>query len=345
MPTRRPFDAVLVVSFGGPQGPDDIRPFLANVLRGRRIPQERLEEVVGHYQHFGGVSPLTDITMKQAEGLRARLAAAGLEDLPVFVGMRNWHPLLPDTVKQMADAGVTRAIGFICAAQRSYSSCTQYKQNVFDARAETVQGGGHDVEVTFVEDWHLHDGFIDTNARHVAAALAALPAGVRDRARIVFTAHSIPESMTGAARYQLQLQQSAQAVAERLDHADWALVYQSRSGRPEDPWLGPDVCDYLRDEHAKGLEAVVLCPIGFVCDHIEVLYDLDEEAAHVCTEIGLPMTRAEAVNDDPAFLDLIGDVVLKTWNRYDGRRPLTIAPPPKPERVEGPPPARGRAGG
>ncbi len=345
MPSLRPFDAVLVVSFGGPQGPDDIRPFLANVLRGRRIPQERLDEVVGHYEHFGGVSPLTEITMKQADGLRARLAAAGLGDLPVFVGMRNWHPLLPDTVKQMADAGVKRAIGFICAAQRSYSSCTQYKQNVFDARVETVQGGGPDVEVTFVEDWHLHDGFIDTNARHVAAALAALPEGVRDRARVVFTAHSIPESMTGAARYQLQLQQSAQAVAERLGHTDWALVYQSRSGRPEDPWLGPDVCTYLRDEHAKGLEGVVLCPIGFVCDHIEVLYDLDEEAAQVCAEVGLPMTRAEAVNDDPAFLDLIGDVVLKTWTRYEGRRPLTIAPPSKPERVEGPPPARGRAGG
>lgn len=340
MSTSRPFDAVLVVSFGGPQGPADIRPFLANVLRGRRIPQERIEEVVGHYEHFGGVSPLTEITMKQADGLRTRLAAAGLGDLPVFVGMRNWHPLLPDTIRQMADAGVRRAIGFICAAQRSYSSCTQYKQNVFDARAETVQGGHADVEVTFVEDWHTHEGFVDANARHVRSALDALPADVRGRARVVFTAHSIPASMTGAARYQLQLQQSSAAVAERLGWSDWALVYQSRSGRPEDPWLGPDVCDYLREEHAKGLAAVVLCPIGFVCDHIEVLYDLDEEAAHVCQELGLPMTRAEAVNDDPAFLDLIGDVVLRTWKRYEHGRPLPIAPPAKPERVEGPPPAR-----
>jgi ferrochelatase len=341
MSMSRPFDAVLVISFGGPQGSADIRPFLANVLRGRRIPPERIEEVVGHYEHFGGVSPLTEITMRQADGLRTRLRSAGL-DIPVFVGMRNWHPLLPDTVKRMSDAGIRRAIGFICAAQRSYSSCTQYKQNVLDARAETTQGGLPDVEVTYVEDWHEHEGFIDANARHVQAALASLPENVRDRARIVFTAHSIPASMTGAARYQLQLQQSSRRVADRVGRRDWALVYQSRSGRPEDPWLGPDICDYLREERAKGLEAVVICPIGFVCDHVEVLYDLDEEAAQVCRELGLPMARAHAVNDDAAFLDMMADVVLKTWARYDGGRPLPIAPPAKPERVEGPPPARAR---
>jgi protoporphyrin/coproporphyrin ferrochelatase len=339
MRTLRPFDAVLVVSFGGPQGPADIRPFLANVLRGRRIPPERIEEVVGHYEHFGGVSPLTAITMQQADGLRTRLAAAGL-DLPVYVGMRNWHPLLPDTLRQMADAGVRRAIGFISAAHRSYSSCTQYRQNVFDARAEIVGLGQHDITVTYVDDWHEHAGFIDANARHVEEALARLPADLRDRARIVFTAHSIPASMTGAARYQLQLQQSARRVADRIGRADWALVYQSRSGRPEDPWLGPDICDYLRDEHAKGLQAVVICPIGFVCDHIEVLYDLDHEAAHVCQELGLPMARAHAVNDDPAFIDLIADVVLRTWRRYEHGLPLPIVPLVKPERVEGPPPAR-----
>ena len=326
MSTRRPFDAVLVISFGGPLGPADIRPFLANVLRGRRIPPERVEEVVGHYEHLGGVSPLTEITMKQAEGLRTRLTSAGF-DLPVFVGMRNWHPLLPDTLEQMADAGVKRAIGFICAAQRSYSSCTQYKQNVFDARAETVRAGKADVEVTYVEDWHDHEGFIDANARHVQEALVSLPEPLRDGARILFTAHSIPVSMPGAARYQLQLQQSCSRVAERLGREDWALAYQSRSGRPEDPWLGPDVRDYLREEHARGLTAVVICPIGFVCDHIEVLYDLDEEAAQVCRELGLPMARAKAVNDDPAFLDLMGDVVLKTWKRYESGVPLSIAPP------------------
>ena len=336
----RPFDAVLIVSFGGPQGPADIRPFLANVLRGRRIPPARIEEVVGHYEHFGGVSPLTEITMRQAEGLRARLALAGLADLPVYVGMRNWHPLLPHTLEQMAAAGVRRAIGFISAAQRSYSSCTQYRQNVLDARAEIVGHGQRDVTVTYVGDWHAHPQFVEANARHVAAALGLLPPEVRDRARIVFTAHSIPSSMTGVARYQHQLEESARAVADRLGRSDWALVYQSRSGRPEDPWLGPDINDYLREEHTRGVAAVVLCPIGFVCDHIEVLYDLDHEAAQVCAELGLPMARAHAVNDDPLFLDLMADMVLRTWRRHEGGFPLPIAPSGKPERVEGPPPAR-----
>ena len=341
MRSPAPFDAVLLVSFGGPEGLADIRPFLANVLRGRRISSERLEEVVHHYEMFGGVSPLTAMTQRHAEGLRTRLAAAGV-NIPVFVGMRNWHPLLADTMRDMSDAGIRRAIGFISAAHRSYSSCTQYKQNVVDARAELVASGGRDVNVTYVEDWHEHEGFIDANARHVQTAFDALPAGLASRARLVFTAHSIPESMTGVALYQTQLLQSARRVAERLGRTDWAVVYQSRSGRPEDPWLGPDVCQYLEAEHARGLEAAVLCPIGFVCDHIEVLYDLDQEAAQLCRRIGLPMTRAESVNDDPAFLDLMGDIVLRTWRRYEGGFPLSIVPPAKPERVEGPPPSRAR---
>ncbi|MEQ1911238.1 MAG: ferrochelatase [Vicinamibacterales bacterium] len=341
MRSPAPFDAVLMVSFGGPEGLADIRPFLANVLRGRRIAPARLEEVVHHYEAFGGVSPLSAITMRQADGLTARLAAAGLS-VPVFVGMRNWHPLLADTMREMSGAGVRRAIGFICAAHRSYSSCTQYRQNVVDARAELATHGLPDVEVTYVEDWHEHEGLIDANARHVQTAFDALPEGLGARARLVFTAHSIPESMSGVARYQTQLQQSARRVAERLGRTDWVLVYQSRSGRPEDPWLGPDVCQYLEEEHARGLEAVVLCPIGFVCDHIEVLYDLDQEAAQLCRRIGLPMTRAEAVNDDPAFLDLISDVVMRTWNLYRDGRPLPIAPAAAPERAEGPPPSRAR---
>ncbi len=323
MSPRRPFDAVLVVAFGGPQGPADIRPFLANVLRGRRIPPERIEEVAGHYEHFGGVSPLNAITMRQAEGLRFRLRDRGV-DVPVYVGMRNWHPLLPDTLSAMARDGVRRAVGFICAAHRSYSSCTQYRENITDAKAQTVASGLADVGVTYVGDWHTHDGFIDASARHVAEAIAGLPGAVRDRARLVFTAHSIPTTMAAADRYRAQLLESSRLVAERLGRADWALVFQSRSGRPTDPWLEPDVCAYLRAERPRGLEAAVLCPIGFVCDHIEVLYDLDFEAATVCREIGLPMARAQAVNDDPAFVDMMADVVLATWTRYSGGRPLQI---------------------
>ena len=319
-----PFDAVLVVAFGGPEGLGDIRPFLANVLRGRRVSAERVEAVAQHYERFGGVSPLTAITRRQADGLKTRLAARGL-DVPVYLGMRNWHPLLPDTLRTMANDGIRRAVGFLCAAHRSYSSCTQYKQNVADARGDVIGSGMRDVQVTYVGDWHRHDGFVNANARHVRSALESMPSPVQSAARLVFTAHSIPVSMPGAARYQQQLNESARLVAERAGITDWALVFQSRSGRPEDPWLGPDVCEYLRTERAAGLESAVLCPIGFICDHIEVLFDLDVEAAETARAIGLPLARAATVNDDPEFLDMMADVVTSTWTRYERGVPLPLA--------------------
>jgi ferrochelatase len=334
---------VLVIAFGGPQGPDEIRPFLANVLRGRRIPAERVEEVAKHYELFGGVSPLTAITERQAEGLRERLRASGI-DLPVFVGMRNWHPLLHDTVREMAERGVRRAIGFICAAHRSYSGCTQYRQNVVDARAFVVGGGGHDVEMTYVGDWHAAAGFVQANAAHARDARERLPEAVRDRARLVFTAHSIPASMSGVARYKTQLMETAAAVAVAAGFSDWVLAFQSRSGRPEDPWLGPDISDYLREAHSQGLAAAVVSPIGFLCDHIEVLYDLDHEAAAVCADIGLPMARASAVNDDPRFLDTMAEAVIATIARHEHGIPLKLVPATAPERVEGLPPAARRHG-
>ena len=317
------FDAVLIISFGGPAGPDDIRPFLANVLRGRRVSPERVDAVAHHYELFGGVSPITEITRRQADGLRARLAAAG-HPLPVYVGMRNWHPLLADTLREMHAAGVRRAIGFISAAQHSYSSCQQYRENVAAARAELKGSGVGDIDVTYVGSWFDHPGFIAANAAHVREAIARLPESARPSARLVCTAHSIPTSMAERSRYREQLAETARLVAERAGISDWTVVYQSRSGRPQDPWLEPDVCDYLRREHAHGLQAAVLCPIGFVCDHIEVLYDLDREAAAVCREIGLPMTRAESVNDDPQFLDMMADVVLRTLSRYEAGKPLPL---------------------
>jgi len=318
------FDAVLIVSFGGPQGPADIRPFLANVLRGRRIPAERVEEVAVHYEHFGGVSPLTALTMQQADGLRARLASSGLP-LPVYVGMRNWHPFLADTFREMSDAGVRHAVVFIAAAQHSYSSCQQYKENVTDARAALREAGKPDVEVTYVESWFDHDLFIEVNAAHVREAFARLSPGGRAQARLVFTAHSIPMSMADTSRYAEQLQAGAGKVAERVGAADWALVYQSRSGRPQDPWLEPDICDYLRREGAARLRAVVLCPIGFICDHIEVLWDLDHDAAQACRDSGIEMARAESANADPRFIDMMADVVRKTVTRYRAGRPLPLA--------------------
>ena len=320
----RPFDAVIVVAFGGPEGMGDVRPFLANVLKGRRVAPERVEEVAKHYERFGGVSPLAAITRRQVDGLKAHLVARGLE-LPVYLGMRNWHPLLPDTLTAMAKDGVRRAIGFVCAPHRSYSSCTQYRENVVAARQAVVDTGLSDVSVTYVGDWHHHDRFIEVNARHVRAALGTLPAPVRSAARVVFTAHSIPVAMAGAARYRAQLLESSRLVAERLGVREWALVFQSRSGRPEDPWLEPDICSYLRAERACGLAAAVICPIGFVCDHIEVLYDLDIEAARVCREVGVPMARAATVNDDPQFIEMMADEVVKTWDRYRTGRPLVLA--------------------
>lgn len=320
------FDSVLIVSFGGPQGPDDVRPFLERVLRGRRVTPERVEEVAHHYELFGGVSPITDLTMRQADGLRERLVAAG-RPLPVYVGMRNWHPLLADTLRRMYDDGARHAVGFIAAAHHCYSSCQQYRENVADARIALRAATGGDLRVTYVPSWFDHPLFVAAQAGHVRAALDRLPAEVRPDARVVFTAHSIPVPMADSSRYREQLTESARLVAAAADVADWTLVYQSRSGRPSDPWLEPDVCEYLRRERAAGLRAAVLCPIGFVCDHIEVLYDLDREAAGVCAEAGLPMVRAEAVNDDPLFLDMMADVVLRTVSRYERGRPLPITAP------------------
>jgi ferrochelatase len=317
------FDSVLLISFGGPQGPADIRPFLERVLRGRRVTPERIEEVARHYELFGGVSPITELTRRQADGLRARLAAAG-HPLPVYVGMRNWHPLLADTLREMHDAGARRAIGFIAAAQHSYSSCQQYRENVTDARAALRVATGGDVTVTYVGSWFDHPLFVSAYAGRVRAAIERLPPDARGAARLVFTAHSIPLPMAGRSLYREQLRESSRLVAEAVGVADWALVYQSRSGRPGDPWLEPDVCDYLTQERAVGLAAAVLCPIGFVCDHVEVLYDLDREAADVCRAVGLPMTRAAAVNDDPLFLEMMTEMVLRTIRRYERGSALPI---------------------
>jgi len=322
----QPFDAVLLVAFGGPQAPADVRPFLANVLRGRRVTPERIEEVAHHYDRFGGVSPLTELTLRQASELEARLRARGVA-LPVHVGMRNWHPFLADTLTKMSSRRIRRVVGVLAAAQRSYSGCLQYKENVRDARATLRGSSGSDMEVTDVADWHEHPGFIDANADHVRAALMELPEDVRRDARVVFTAHSIPTSMAARYPYEEQLRSAARLVAAALDRRDWALVFQSRSGRPEDPWLEPDVTDYLRREHATGLRAAVLSPIGFLCDHVEVLYDLDIEAAEVCRKIGLPMARAAAVNVHPRFIDALADAVLDVCDRYRTGRPLPLGMP------------------
>ena len=325
-----PFDAVLLVAFGGPQGLDDIRPFLANVLRGRRVAPERAEEVAHHYELFGGVSPITGLTMAQAAGLEAALGAAGLP-LRVYVGMRNWHPYLTDTLARMSRDGVRRAVGVVAAAHRSYSSCTQYRENVMAARAELRAQGLRDVQVTYVSDWHVAPGFVQANADHIVQALDRLAPGARQACDLVFTAHSIPLAMAQRYPYERQLAESCAAIAEAVTHRlgagaprSWRLVYQSRSGRPEDPWLEPDVCDDLRAAAARGVRAIVACPVGFVCDHIEVLYDLDEEAAAAARSASIAFSRAAAVNAHPAFIGALGEAVRSTIDRYRAGIPLPI---------------------
>jgi ferrochelatase len=271
--------------------------------------------------------------MQQARALETALRAKDIP-LPVAVGMRNWHPYLADTLLTLSGQGVRRVVGILAAAQRTYSGCLQYKENVRDARAALVKNGAHDVDVLYAGDWHEHPGFIEANADHVRQAFARLPPDKRERARLVFTAHSIPTSMAAQYPYERQLRASAKLIAEAVFSDkrvprpnDWTLVYQSRSGRPGDPWLEPDVCDYLRAERDKGLDAVVLCPVGFLCDHVEVLYDLDVEAAHVCRESGIAMERAAAVNVHPRFIDALADAVADLWQRYDGKRPVSVGSP------------------
>lgn len=322
----RPFDAVLIVAFGGPSGPRDVRPFLANVLRGRRVPAHRIEEVAANYDLFGGISPLTRITQLQAAGLEQQLKQKGI-DLPVHVGMRYWHPFLADTLREMSEKHLHRAIGLIAAAHHSYSSCQQYKENVRDARREIVEQGHADISVTYVESWYDHPLFVETIARHTAAAIERLDASLQADARIIFTAHSLPLSIAEKSRYVEQLTTSARLTMKRLGRSDWALVYQSRSGLPTDPWLEPDIRDYLQAERDKGLSAAVVVPIGFISDHIEVLFDLDTQAAQLCREIGLPMVRAATPGDDPLFIDMMADVVQRTYNRFAKFPPLPIVSP------------------
>jgi protoporphyrin/coproporphyrin ferrochelatase len=299
------FDAVLVVSFGGPEGMADVMPFLENVTRGRNVPRERLHEVALHYGRFGGISPLNEQNRALIAALRIELDTHGVE-LPIYFGNRNWHPLLADTLREMRDDGVERALAFFTSAYSSYSGCRQYRENLYDAQ----QAVGPDApEVLRTRMFYNHPGWIEANADHVRAALAQIPEERRAGVHIAFTAHSIPLAMAHASRYEAQLQESARLVAEAAGVADTALVYQSRSGPPRVPWLEPNVLDHLRALPERGVHDVVLCPIGFVSDHIEVLFDLDVEARDVAEELGLNLVRASSASTHPAFVAMIRELV------------------------------------
>jgi ferrochelatase len=304
------YDAVVVVSFGGPEGPDDVVPFLENVTRGRNIPRERLAEVGAHYQLFGGVSPINGQNRALVAALEHELAAHDLA-LPVYWGNRNWHPFLGDTVRQMRDDGVRRALAFVTSAYSSYSACRQYLDDIERARHEV----GDDAPVIDkIRQFYDHPDFVEPMIRNVDEARLRLPADVRHDARLVFTAHSVPVAMATSSPYVPQLLEacrlvSAGATPEGRDPLDIDLVWQSRSGPPHVPWLEPDIGDHLAQLAAQGVPAVVVVPIGFVSDHMEVVYDLDTVAAERARELGLPMARAATVGTDPQFVAMVRELI------------------------------------
>ena len=299
------YDAVLFVSFGGPDGPDDVIPFLENVLRGRNVPRERMLEVAEHYQHFGGRSPINEQNLALIAALRTELAARGPQ-LPIYWGNRNWHPLLPDTIREMANAGVRRVAAFVTSAYSSYSGCRQDRENIA-AALEPL--GEQAPRIDKLRAFFNHPGFVEPMAENLSRSLAAFAPEERSSTPVLFTAHSIPTSMSESCNYVRQLQESCRLVASLAGVSDWELVYQSRSGPATQPWLEPDVCDRIRSLHEAGRSRVALAPIGFISDHMEVLYDLDTEAAELCRSLGMRMERAATVGTAPAFVSMIRDLV------------------------------------
>jgi protoporphyrin/coproporphyrin ferrochelatase len=318
------YDAILVVSFGGPESKGDVMPFLENVLRGRNIPPERMLTVAEHYYHFEGKSPINEQTRELVAALQEEMERDGLK-LPVYWGNRNWHPLLPETLEKMKQDGIRRAVGFVTSAYSSYSGCRQYREDV--ARAQREVGPGAP-EVDKLRAFFNHPGFIEPTVERVRDALQAIPADALGNVQIVYTAHSIPESMANTSDYVMQLQEVRRLVSEAIGHQNHVLVYQSRSGSPGQPWLGPDILEYLRQVKAEHLaSAVVLAPISFISDHMEVLYDLDIEAQQLCHSLSLPMARAKTVGIHPKFIAMIHELILERMNPTAERRALGVLGP------------------
>ena len=313
------YDAILMVSFGGPESREDVIPFLENVLRGRNIPRERMLAVAEHYYHFDGKSPINQQTRDLIAAVKNELAEHG-PNLPVYWGNRNWHPLLPETLRQMQQDGIRRALAFVTSAYSSYSGCRQYREDI--ARAQRELGTGAP-EVDKLRAFFNHPAFIDATEDRVREALAQLPASTAGNVQLVYIAHSIPISMAHSCDYVKQLEEVRKLVSARLGIGNDALVYQSRSGAPGQPWLEPDILDYLREVKSRHLaRAVVLAPISFISDHMEVLYDLDIEASQLCEELHLPMARAKTVGVHPKFVGMIRELILERMNPGSERRAL-----------------------
>lgn len=301
------YDAILLLSFGGPEGMDEVMPFLENVLRGRNVARERMLEVAHHYELFGGTSPINEQNRKLIAALEKELTERG-PHLPVYWGNRNWHPMLADTVRRMMDDGIRNALCFVTSAYSSYSGCRQYLDNIRQAREEVGAGAPR---IEKLRAFYNHPGFIEANAEHVAKAFEQIPQGRRGAASLIFTAHSIPQQMADNSAYEAQLLEASRLVAERAGREDWRLCFQSRSGPPTQPWLEPDIRDCLREMKARGASDVVVSPVGFISDHMEVLYDLDTEAKALSEELGINMLRAATAGTHPAFISMIRELILE----------------------------------
>jgi protoporphyrin/coproporphyrin ferrochelatase len=301
----KPYDAILLIAFGGPTCPEEIRPFLERVTKGMAIPPQRLEEVAHHYEAVGGKSPLNEITLRQAKALQRELN----DRLSVYVGMRNAKPFFSETLQRMADDGIERALGFILSSHRTEASWERYQKNIAEARTELA---GAAPTVDYCDGWHEHPLFIQSWAELIQAEFNRIDADRRKNTPLIFTAHSLPTAMAAGSPYVEQVISSARLIAERLDHKFWSLAFQSRSGRSSDPWLEPDIAQAIRDCAARGARQIVVAPIGFVCDHVEVLYDLDIEAKKIANDLGVSLLRASCPNDHPTFIRMIADIVNQT---------------------------------
>jgi ferrochelatase len=302
----QPYDALLIVSFGGPDKPDDVLPFLENVLRGRNVPRERMLEVAQHYYEFGGHSPINDQNRALIAALEEELSAHGPR-LPIYWGNRNWHPLLADTLRQMTSDGVRRALAFVTSAYSSYSSCRQYRENIAAAQAEV---GADAPVVDKLRVFFNHPGFIEPMIENTRAALEKIPVQRRGNAEILFSAHSVPKAMAHGCRYQAQLQEASRLVAEGVGQTSWRLVFQSRSGPPQQPWLEPDIREYIEQGQAGSpSQDIVVVPIGFISDHMEVQFDLDKEVRQLCERLGINMVRAATVGTHPRFVRMIRELI------------------------------------
>jgi ferrochelatase len=323
------FDALLLLSFGGPEKPDDVRPFLENVTRGRGVPPERLDEVVEHYLHFGGVSPINRLNRDIIAAVESEFAGAGIE-LPIYFGNRNWHPMVEDTVARMRDDGVRSALVFPTSAWGGYSGCRQYHEDIERARSAVGDGAPALVKL---RQYYDHPLLIAAFAEAIAAAREQLPADRRAGARLVFTAHSIPVSADASAGppadggrlYSRQVAEAARLCADVVGVEEFDLVWQSRSGPPQIPWLEPDICDHLDALAAAGTEAVIVCPVGFVSDHLEVIWDLDTEARDRAAELGLGYVRVGTPGTDPRFAQLVSALVRE---QVDGAAPQRLGSEP-----------------